>query len=1186
MRIRQLDLIRYGHFTDAQVDLPAAAPDIHILVGPNEAGKSTVLAALEDLLFGIPARSPLDFLHSYRDMRIGALLESNGSSLAIRRRKGKKDTLLAEDDTPLSGGEAALGPFLGGASRDRFERMFSLDHERLRRGGQEILEAKGDLGEALFSAGSGFQNLRGTERALDEEAGHLWTKRRSAKRNYYQAEDRLRLAERQISEQTVNVRRWRELQEDLQARRNEHDELGQRIREIEGRLRKLGRIRRVARLVAEKASLEERIEGLGRVTSLPEDARETLRRAEEEGRLATQGAKQRQEDLERARTERAALEWDEALLLRSEDIERLHERRLQVRASRSDLPKREAELTAAVSALTDLARDLGWNAGQLEDVVGRIPSTSTVARLRELLEARAAHLAQIESARQSASEAQERLADVTARRGQARKAADVSRLRSVLAATRQECSDVPSRIRAAERELVETHASAWEFVKRLRPTLESVESAEALSVPSVRDVQEQRDIHHGLDREADRLADQVRDVERAMKEAEESRQRILADERPVQEDEVADLRSKRDEGWLLVRRKYIEGEEVADKEALEFSGPNGSLSWAYEQSVLAADRAADRRAETASAAAQLGQAERAAESLTEKIEALQRELSTVSDRRKAAEVTWRAMWDSAPFEPLSPDSMLPWLATYERLGDAIDQRNRVRRELAALRDRESKAAKVVLSELQALGVDTAGLEKAGLGAILERGADERESQEEAARAGTALETEWNQAETSLEARRRALANEEAEFAEWNADWSKAVGAAGIPDGASPESVHAQIDVIDKMRLQAAEIGSLRDKRIGLIHRDIESFENDVHQLVAALAPDLADQDPDEAAVEMERRLAASREARKIAQAKDKDISELEGRIQKFAAQILEHQGSVNALQAEAQVKDVDALRLAIDRAETARDLSTKRERVLGDLSEGGDGLSIQELEAECHDADLDQALSEESDLRTKVDELRNEQATARDSLRDAEARFREVGGGDAAAIAEAARQDALAEIGEIAQQYVRKRAAALLLQWAVDRNRREQQGPMLRRAGQLFAELTLGSFEALELDFDEEDRARLVGRRPSGERVDVDGMSAGSADQLYLALRVAALEGYSADHSSLPFVADDLFVNFDDRRSGAGFRVLGGLAGNCQVLFLTHHEHLVEVAREALGDRVHVWRLPGDSARTERNGPV
>ena len=63
MRIRELKLIRYGKFTDRHLELPRSAQDIHFIVGPNEAGKSTVRTAISDWLFTIPQRTSLAFLH-------------------------------------------------------------------------------------------------------------------------------------------------------------------------------------------------------------------------------------------------------------------------------------------------------------------------------------------------------------------------------------------------------------------------------------------------------------------------------------------------------------------------------------------------------------------------------------------------------------------------------------------------------------------------------------------------------------------------------------------------------------------------------------------------------------------------------------------------------------------------------------------------------------------------------------------------------------------------------------------------------------------------------------------------------------------------------------------------------------------------------------------------------------------
>ena len=79
MRLRRFDLLRYGHFTDRAIDFGGPGngrPDLHLIIGPNEAGKSTMLNGLGDLLFGIGATSPYNFLHDYQAMRLGGVVQN------------------------------------------------------------------------------------------------------------------------------------------------------------------------------------------------------------------------------------------------------------------------------------------------------------------------------------------------------------------------------------------------------------------------------------------------------------------------------------------------------------------------------------------------------------------------------------------------------------------------------------------------------------------------------------------------------------------------------------------------------------------------------------------------------------------------------------------------------------------------------------------------------------------------------------------------------------------------------------------------------------------------------------------------------------------------------------------------------------------------------------------------------
>lgn len=163
------------------------------------------------------------------------------------------------------------------------------------------------------------------------------------------------------------------------------------------------------------------------------------------------------------------------------------------------------------------------------------------------------------------------------------------------------------------------------------------------------------------------------------------------------------------------------------------------------------------------------------------------------------------------------------------------------------------------------------------------------------------------------------------------------------------------------------------------------------------------------------------------------------------------------------------------------------------------------------------------------------------------------GSDGATAVAEQV-QSLVARIRREAEEYARLRLAAALLRRAIERYREQSQGPLVQRVDELFPVLTIGSFEGVAVDYDAHDEPVLVGVR-DGAHVTVEGMSAGTRDQLYLALRVASLERYADAADPPPLIADDLFLNFDDERARAGLEVLTKLAGRMQVLFFTHHRH-------------------------------
>ena len=171
-------------------------------------------------------------------------------------------------------------------------------------------------------------------------------------------------------------------------------------------------------------------------------------------------------------------------------------------------------------------------------------------------------------------------------------------------------------------------------------------------------------------------------------------------------------------------------------------------------------------------------------------------------------------------------------------------------------------------------------------------------------------------------------------------------------------------------------------------------------------------------------------------------------------------------------------------------------------------------------------------------------------------------------------QQSLAEVVDHAEEYVRTVLAKHLLEEQVDHYRNENQGPLLERARELFRDLTIERYAGLDTDTDDKGTPLLLARKANDRLLEISALSTGTRDQLYLALRLAALEQFISRRGPLPLVLDDLFVHFDDERTKAGLAVLDRLAETTQVLLFTHHTQVAAQAAEVMDDdRLTIHKL-------------
>ncbi|MET0594515.1 MAG: hypothetical protein ABW133_17575 [Polyangiaceae bacterium] len=427
---------------------------------------------------------------------------------------------------------------------------------------------------------------------------------------------------------------------------------------------------------------------------------------------------------------------------------------------------------------------------------------------------------------------------------------------------------------------------------------------------------------------------------------------------------------------------------------------------------------------------------------------------------------------------------------------------------------------------------------------------------------------------ALEAREREHDLQKAELED---AWRGAVEPLGLGPTASPEQVTATLEHLEKGALYAEQAAAVRRQRAALA-REMDAFRADTLRLAEEHARDLTEMAADRAAAEIIDRYHRGRSALATRHELDRQIerttAQLEEQRDRHRAAIT----TVTELMRAANVTSMAALEPAIRISDELRSLAVDLARFDHDLEDLGGPAS---LEAEAGDADVDAVTVRLGELDLELDGLRENASMIDRRIGSAEAGIKELEDPHAkAADAAIDAEGALARVREIAQRYLRARAASIVLAREIEIYRQKNQGPVLTRATELFRRLTLGSFDGLRTDFDGEDKPILVGVRAGGGDVGVEAMSDGTRDQLYLALRVASLERFADLGNPMPMVLDDILVHFDDDRSRAALEVLGELSEKAQVLFFTHHARLIELAQGTIAPgKLTVRELDRQAAR-------
>lgn len=382
MRFRRLGLDAFGPFTGLNLDFSRVQGNgLHLIYGPNEAGKSSSLRAIRDLLFGFPQHTPDAHLHPTSALRLSASIERDGQELSFVRRKKRKDSLSTLSDQPLE--EARLARFLNGLDAASFDRLFGLDHERLQQGAEETLSGQGDVGEALFDAGASGRSVHRVKLALIEEAEALF-KDRAQKPELNRLLAVYTEQKKQARDSVHLPERYEEQQESVREKRREAQACRAALGSLRAEKEHTMRLRNVLSSVTERDRKSAQRAALGDVPTLRRDVaseRErhvaALQEAERDARKLTQKLNEEQHKLGQL-AEPSAI-----VTLAPEIVKALATGIGAANASIADLPKRQGEARTLRDAISAKLPRLGLGS-DLDSVLSRILPIAQQARLQAL----------------------------------------------------------------------------------------------------------------------------------------------------------------------------------------------------------------------------------------------------------------------------------------------------------------------------------------------------------------------------------------------------------------------------------------------------------------------------------------------------------------------------------------------------------------------------------------------------------------------------------------------------------------------------------------------------------------------------------------------------------------------------------------------------------------------------------
>ena len=812
LHLLELQSNNWGNTAPSPVHFSARG-GLQLVLGPNEAGKTTLMRAIRGFVRGLLSDDPAPRALQDAELRARVHLGETEQWLLRTGRDGAGGPL--RDDTG-----AVVPPELGWPAPGRvvYDSLFCLDHETLREGGRQLGRSDtGELGTLLFATLADAGRLAAAKQKSDRLLSSLFNPAGNARN------------------QTVNaaIRGILSADKDLREARVTHQEHGRRKQVLADATASLEqaqqawsqadtRMRSLARLVDQLptlAQLRTNEAQQGRVQDegpTPDNGWAAEALAAQQALQACQAAQQTREDALAEQTANLAeLVVEEALLAREADIRSAHALLDAYTDSDRDLPGVQIQLETALPAWEAALRALGLDPDP-DGSPAALPTRTELAELRAAQAALMPHLAAETEARAAVERAEATLAATTASWSPDATPPQASpSLIEALAAARQDQARAPGRAAQADA-LAREAAALVRAAHALQLRCDTPEALQALALPSAARRQELT--------AALQVADQA---------AQAARARVVqleADQEALEQD-------------LRDRGTHTEAPTAASLDALRkerdaaleqaFADPETRSAGAW-RAVVAADHAADQRYREAEALGALEARQSQLNRLAAQEQQARDTLHQAEAERAALDDAWTAEAATLGLPPLRLAELPAWL-------EAVQDLKRQETTLRAAEDAlaiEASRAETRLAQLRAVLATLEGScptpRPDAPTALLDTAEAVRDQLAADVAADQERRAAWLAAENTLQ---EAVANQQAAQRACEAPlerWTNAKVSFDPSNGITPASGSVWIEQLEAATAAQTALADAR-QRVATLQDHIDRFE-----AAAAALSDLAD----------------------------------------------------------------------------------------------------------------------------------------------------------------------------------------------------------------------------------------------------------------------------------------------------------------------------------------------------------